>query len=314
MTDSLLTRYRPETLEEVIGQPQAVKSLEAAIKNKRGRAFLFTGGPGTGKTTMARIAARMLGCPASELLEVDAATKTGIDDMRAVAESLMYRPLGEGAVKAVLVDECHALSKAAITALLKSIEEPPEWAYWFFCTTEPGRIPEAIVTRCLRYDLKPVSRADLRALLDYIVEQEKMEFDQKNAGSILDLCAQEARGSPRQALANLGTVAEATTRSEAAELLRTASKSEDAIALARLLAAGGRWSQVQEIIKAMGEIDPESVRHVVRAYFTKVALSASKEEQAGRALEVLDAFSTPFYRADGLSPLVLACGKVLLAS
>jgi DNA polymerase III subunit gamma/tau len=310
MSDSLLTRYRPASFDEVLGQDAVVASLRSAIEKKRGRAFLFTGPSGTGKTTLARIAAAALGCKLDDLTEVDAATQTGIDDMRAVASGLLYRPLGEGAVKAIIVDEVHALSKAAMTSLLKIMEDPPAWAYWFLCTTEALKVPETIKTRCLKYDLKPVGRADLRALLDFIDEQEKTKVE----GSILDLCVHEANGSPRQAIANLGVCSTCTTRAEAADLLRSAAASTTAVELARVLVRGAGWNEVQKLLADLGDVSPESVRHVVRGYVTKVVLSAKSEKAAGKGIEILDAFSEPFHSSDGITPVLVACGRCLLGA
>lgn len=308
MTDSLLTRYRPQNFDEVIGQDKVVTSLRGAIAKKRGRAFLFTGPSGVGKTTLARITASELGCKPIDLIEVDAATQTGIDDMRAVAGSLMYRPLGEGDVKAIIVDEMHALSKQAMTSLLKVIEEPPDWAYWFLCTTEPTKVPKNIETRCLRYDLKALDRSDLEDLLNFVVEQEKLKVN----GPIVELCVKEAQGSPRQALANLGLCAEAKDRAEAAELLRSAVDNPQVIDLARALTKRAGWNELQTILRGLKDTNPESIRHVVRAYLTTVVLSAKSEPEAGRALEILDAFSEPFHSNDGISPVLLACGRCAL--
>src|ERR1700693_4443317 len=105
---SIETKYRPQDWTEVLGQDAVVRSLENAVQKKLGTAFLFIGPSGVGKTTLARITAAKLGCT-GDLEEVDAASKTGIDDMRDVMAGLMYRPLGDGAIKAVIIDECHML-------------------------------------------------------------------------------------------------------------------------------------------------------------------------------------------------------------
>src|ERR1700693_932824 len=112
MTD-LLTKYRPTQFKDVVGQDNVVRSLQAALKRNAGKTFLFIGPTGIGKTTLARITAAQLGCLAQDLLEIDAVVYTGIDDVRGVIEGLRYRPLGEGTIKGIIVDEIQGLSKQA---------------------------------------------------------------------------------------------------------------------------------------------------------------------------------------------------------
>lgn len=308
MSEALINKYRPQTFDEVVGQDAVVRSLKKTIAKGTSRTFLFSGPPGLGKTTLARLVADALGCPASERLEIDGASKTGIDDMREVASTLAYKPLGGSKTKVVIIDEAQALSKAAVTSLLKVLEEPPSWVAWILCTSEEVKLPQAIKTRCTHFSLKPVSFDDLAELLDKVAQAEKLSIDDK----VIDLCAREANGSPRQALANLSVCAGAETLADAKELLRSAEESAEAVELARALIKGASWGEVQGLLRSLKDVNPESARHVIRAYVTVVALNAKKEQDAGKALEILDAFSTPFYSSDGVSPLVLACGKVLL--
>ena len=310
MTEALINKYRPSSFDEVVGHDAVVRSLQAVLKRGASKTFLFTGPSGTGKTTLARIVAKEIGCQSADLLEIDAVTFTGVDDMRAVTANLIYKPLGEGSIKAIIVDEFQGLSKAALQSLLKILEEPPPHVAWFLCTTEPTRIPANILTRCTRYDLKPVSVSILGDLLESIVEQEKLTSVD---GRIIDLCAKEANGSPRQAIVNLTTCSAAKNYAEAQELLRSAIESEEAITLVRALVRGAGWDEVQGLLSKLVGVNPESVRHIVRAYVSKVVLSAKSEQAAGRGLEILDAFSEPFNSADGLAPLLLACGRVLLS-
>lgn len=307
MTDnSLLTKYRPQTWKDVIGQGPVVKSLSTAIERKSSHAYLLVGPSGTGKTTLARIAAKVLGCTSIE--EVDAATHTGVDDMRGVAEGLMYRPIGPDAVKVIIIDESHMLSKSAWNSLLKILEHPPDWVTWFLCTTEANKVPATVKTRCLAYELKPVSFAALQDLLDGVAAAEKLEV----SGDVIDLCAKEAQGSPRQALANLGVCATAKSKKEAAELLKSADGSTAAFELAQALYRGADWGELVEIVAGLGEINPESVRHVIRAYGTKVVLNPKNSEPES-ALAVLSAFSQPFNSGDGITPILIACGKLALS-
>lgn len=314
MNVALTTKYRPTAFAEVVGHELQVRSLESALKKGSSRAYLFTGPSGLGKTTLARIAATTVGCPQGDLIEIDGATWTGIDAMRDVAGTLQYQPL-TGEVKAVILDEAHALSKPAIQSLLKILEEPPPWVYWFLCTTEPTRLLPTIKTRCFAVDLKPVKRDVLAQMLASIATEEAYQFVEladEAFEEIIYACAEAAEGSPRAALANLALCATARSPAEAGELLRTSAASTEAVALARALVKGARWSEVVAILNLLAETNPETVRHVIRAYVTKVALGAKNEPAAGRALEILDHFLLPFNAYDGVSPLVMACGKVLL--
>ncbi len=303
----LINKYRPAAWDEVVGHEAQVRGLEAAIKKGTAHTFLLTGPSGVGKTTLARLAARALG--EHELVEVDAATYTGIDDMRSLTASCAYRPLG-GGKRAVIIDEFHALSKAAVQSWLKALEEPQPWTYFFLCTTEPQRVIDTIRTRCYRVDLKPIKDRDLLELLNYVVKEEKLKLPK----DVTALCAEEAGGSARQALSNLAMCAEVKTYEEAEQaVLHAATENAEAIELARALIQNQSWKTVQALLKKLGDTNPESVRHKVRGYVTAVILNAKDERSAGRGLEVLDAFSTPFNSADGVSPLVLACGKAVLS-
>lgn len=305
---TLHTKYRPSKFEDVIGQDAAVKAFRSALK-KSSRAFLFVGPSGTGKTTLARIGASGVGCRDKDIKEIDAATHTGIDAMREITEMLNYRPLG-GGKRTVIIDECHMLSKPAWNSLLKGLEEPPEWMHWFLCTTEVGKVPETVRTRCARFELKHLGRDDLFDLLKGIAATENF----KTSESVLDLCVKEAYGSPRQAIVNLGMCGHLTEKADAAELLRSAEATPEAIELARALLDGQPWNIMSNLLSEMQEMNPESVRHVVRAYLTKVILSAKTPKRAGRAMEILDRFSTPFPHGDGISPIVMACGRVVFKS
>jgi DNA polymerase-3 subunit gamma/tau len=224
--------------------------------------------------------------------------------MREVAADLPYMPLGEGAIKAVIVDECQNLSKPAFTSLLKVIEDPPKHVYWFLCTTEAGKVPAAIKTRCLSYELKPVPTHKLTALLKTVNVEEQLKINSE----IVELCSKEARGSPRQALANFAVCAAAKDLDEAAELLASAEKSAVAFELAQALYRGAGWPELVKVIANLNTENPESVRHVIRAYGTSMLLKSAKNTNS--TLAVLEAFATPFNSSDGVTPLLLACGRL----
>ena len=153
-TRPLHLKYRPTNLDEVIGQNAVVQSLKQQLTGQSTpHAFLFLGPSGVGKTSIARILAGMMKCDDANILEIDAATHSGVENMRSVTQMAQYRGIGESPNKFIIVDEVHALSKATFQSLLLSIEEPPPHVYWALCTTEPDKIPTTIKTRCAAYDL-----------------------------------------------------------------------------------------------------------------------------------------------------------------
>lgn len=304
--DALITKYRPKTWGEVIGQDEVVKSLQSAIKRQISHAMLFTGPSGTGKTTIARIVLYEVGCRVvGDILDYDAADLSGVDDIRALRQSIQYKPIG-GGKRGIIIDECHRLSVNAWDALLKVVEEPREYLYWIFCTTQLLRVRETSRTRCSTYQLKPVSTDLLEGLLSYIADRE--EFDCKQP--VITLCAKEARGSPRQAIANLSVCADIERREDAAKLLRSAIESNEAVNLAQVLVKGGDWSYLKPILEDLVDTDAESIRHVVRAYITKAMLNGDGRN-AAHLYEILDAFSQPFANGDGISPVLHAIGKII---
>lgn len=308
--EPLHTKYRPRHLDDVIGQDAVVKSLKTKIKDpNRSHAYLFTGPAGTGKTTLARILATGFSCEPANIIEVDAASTSGIDDIRALTSTLRYNGFGDTPNKAIIIDECHALSKAAWQALLKSLEEPPPHVFFFLCTTETGKVPETIVTRCNAYGLKPVKFDDIMDVLELVADKERMD----TSDGILKLVARACDGSVRKALTMLSVVKDCEDEDEASRLLETAVDNKEVIDLCRALVSGKlkRWTDVTDVLKAMGEMSPESIRIVVVNYLNSCLMGAKTDDQALRLLDILAQFSKPMNPSDKMGPVLLAFGNVM---
>ena len=215
----LARKYRPTNFKEVVGQDHVVQALSNSISQDRiHQAYLLAGTRGVGKTTIARILAKCLNCHSAdgpvtnpcdecsaceeikagrhlEFLEIDAASRTGVDDMRELIENVQYKP-SNGLYKIYLIDEVHMLSKASFNALLKTLEEPPEHVVFIFATTDPDRIPKTVLSRCLQLNLKIVPQNILQNHLLSIVKDENVP----NEVDALGLIAESANGSVRDAL------------------------------------------------------------------------------------------------------------------
>jgi DNA polymerase-3 subunit gamma/tau len=309
--DTLTTKYRPNHWEEIFGQDAAISALTAALEKGSSRSFLLSGPSGTGKTTLARIVARELGCKGRDLLELDAATYTGVEDVRGLQAAIQYLPF-EGERRAIILDEAHRLSANAWDACLKSIEEPAPHLAWFICTTQLHKVPVTIKRRCLHIELQRVTVDVLTELIVGIAQAEGLELPD----GVADVCARNADGSPGRAVANLLKCQAVQSESEARKLCQEVADTEPVAKLCQLLMKGGGANYVPAValLKDMKGTENESIRIAIVAYLTAVALNTKTPKQALALLTILDAFNTEYRPRDGLAPLLLSVGSALLQS
>jgi len=272
---ALARKYRPATFDAMVGQEHVTRTLRAALRrDKLAHAYLFSGPRGCGKTTVARLLAKALNCTAGvrdepcgvceacaavaagsslDVLEIDAASHTGVDNVRELRDMAQYTP-SPGASRVFIIDEVHMLSKGAFNALLKILEEPPARVFFFFATTEPAKIPRTILSRCQRFDFRLLTRDELSARLTAIAAEEGVQLEP----GALRLVVAQAEGSMRDALSILDQVLAASPErideqavvdlfglvgSEVAIELNEAVMSRDAgraLRLADRVAAGGQ--------------------------------------------------------------------------
>jgi DNA polymerase III subunit gamma/tau len=202
MSEALYRKYRPKKFSEVLGQDEVVSVLERSIKDgSMTHAYLFSGGRGTGKTTVARIFAIAAGCKPADLYEIDGASNRGIDDVRALREAVMTMPF-ESPYKVYIIDEVHMLTKDAFNALLKTLEEPPSHVIFILATTEREKVPETVLSRCQTFTFRQPSLEDLKKHAVDIAKKEGVKLDGQSA----ELVALFGDGSYRDTLSVLEKV------------------------------------------------------------------------------------------------------------
>ena len=218
---TLYRKYRPSSFSEVSGENEIVKSLKLSLKNKSmAHAYLFSGPRGVGKTTIARLIAKGVNClnlkengePCNEcknckainegrfsdLIEIDAASNRSIDEIRSLKEKINYQPV-EGLKKVYIIDEAHMLTKEAFNALLKTLEEPPAHVMFILATTELEKILPTIISRCQRYDFKPLDLEEMKAGLEYILKEENLSM----ADDVYPVIYENSSGSMRDSISIL---------------------------------------------------------------------------------------------------------------
>ncbi|EEX36802.1 DNA polymerase III subunit gamma/tau [Vibrio metschnikovii] len=214
---ALARKWRPNTFKAVVGQAHVLTALENALtQNRLHHAYLFSGTRGVGKTTIGRLFAKGLNCETGitatpcgqcatckeidqgrfvDLLEIDAASRTKVEDTRELLDNVQYKP-ARGRFKVYLIDEVHMLSRHSFNALLKTLEEPPEYVKFLLATTDPQKLPVTILSRCLQFHLKPISVENIRQQLEHVLQAENVNSDSKS----LAMIAHAADGSMRDAL------------------------------------------------------------------------------------------------------------------
>jgi len=188
------TQYRPSNWDEIVGQDVLVKTLQTQIdSNNVAHAYLFCGPRGTGKTTTAKVFARALN---AQVIEIDAASHNGVDNVRDLKQDVLYLPVDNKQYKVYIIDECHMMSQGAFNAFLKLLEEPPKHVIFVLATTDPQKLPNTIISRCQRFDLKRITNQEIIGRLKTIADREQISVE----NDALEYIASVVDGGMRDAI------------------------------------------------------------------------------------------------------------------
>jgi len=312
MSKEYYKRYRPKTLKGLVGQDDAVSSLQTFIHRETiPHTILLSGPSGCGKTTIARILKEVLECSDQDFFEINAADDRGIDKVREIKKHLGLVPM-LGKARIWLIDEAHKLTGDAQNSLLKMIEDTPDHVYFMLATTDPQKLIKTIHTRSTEIKLKSLNEAALTRVLKRVVDKEKLSV----TDDVVEAIADAADGSGRKALVILDAVGSLPTEAEQLKAIQVTTFTKDAaFDLARLMMAHNpAWSDAARILRAVKDEDAEGIRYCVLGYAR--ACMVGKEGNAPnhafgvRAFKVIDIFGRNFYDSKHAG-LAAACWEAI---
>jgi DNA polymerase-3 subunit gamma/tau len=260
---------------------------------------MFTGPSGAGKTTVARIIKKLLGCDDRNFFEYNTSNTRGIDTIRDISSAIKYIPLG-GGVRIILLDECHKLTNDAQNALLKVLEDPPHNTFFILCTTDPEKMLKTIHTRCSVFHMSPLIPRDMGALIMYVCTQEQVSITKEVVKEII----KAADGSPRRALVLLDQVIDLESEETALAVIAQNYVNEASVKdiIDSLLSTSQhKWEEVSKMLQVIDK-EPEEVRRAILEYMATVLLNGGGERMVRLMAPFLDSFFN-----SGRAGLCVAC-------
>lgn len=295
-------KYRPSTLDEVVGNEDVVNILKNQLQGEVPKSILLHGPTGCGKTTLGRIIAKELGACGGDLREIDSADFRGIDTIRDIRKQSQYKPL-ESPVRVWILDEVHRLTGDAQSALLKTLEDTPKHVYYILCTTDPQKLLPTIRGRCSQFKVQTLTERETKTLLRKVVKAEGESISKE----VYDRIVQDSMGHPRNALQILAQVLSVDEEKRLAVAQKTAEVQSTTVELCRALIDRSPWKKVANILNGLKDEDPEGVRRAVLGYCQSILL---KGGQSDGVAGVMQEFIEPFYNS-GFPGLTLACYSAL---
>jgi DNA polymerase-3 subunit gamma/tau len=304
MSDDLALKYRPKSFDEVVGNEAQIKAVKDALAHGN-HVFLFTGDAGTGKTTLARICAAYLEASELDVHEINSSDNRGIDTAREIIEQTRYNPI-DGKSVCWIIDEVHKATADWQNAMLRVLEEPPSYCYFFLCTTDPQKLISPLKTRCSIITTKLLDDVQMRQLLKRV-----MAGEEKKCGSeVLAKLMEVSGGCARRALKLLGKILWQEDEETQLEILDSddSEGSAESIELCRVLVnEGATWAKVAEVLAKLDLTDCEGIRRQVLGYACAVALKQKKP--SSRVIAMLEAFEAANTFV-GKGSVFLACLRV----
>ena len=295
---SLHTKYRPLTLDEIVGNEASIIKLKAQLENPEGpHVFLFSGTKGCGKTSLARIAAEMVNAHENDINEIDVADKEnrGTAAATVLKNGVMYKPMF-GDVKVYILDECHMMTTAYGNSLLKILEDTPKHVYFFLCTTDPQKLLGTVKSRCSAYVLESLSQKEIVELLEWVITEEEANITKPELKKISEVC----EGIPRDALVLLDQIIKLNPEEREGAIESIKIKERNLKELCTALLDRKSWKVVAKILKEIKQ-EPESIRMGVMGYMNAVLLGGSDKITITNAALVMDELREPCYSAGELS-------------
>ncbi len=292
--EQLTLKYRPKSWKTFVGNESVVNSIQQLIeKDKLPKVILLSGPSGTGKTTIARIIKNQLGVSNDDYREYDIGDTRGIDNIRTISRDSIYKPLN-GSKRIYLLDEIQGATPDAFSAMLKWLEDAPKHVLIILATTNPQKLPKAVMTRCTQFELKSVAPKDLMLLMKKIIKKEGYEeYD----SSLLKEIVKQSEGSPRQALSILQSVLDVDDKEQALEIIHKTIFSEaNTLEICRMLTNNPDWEQLRKMLEPLDkETDYEYIRYSVLNYTSKVLTGSKLSEKTDRLTDILELFSEPWF-------------------
>ncbi len=308
MDKVLYLKYRPDKLENVIGNQETLQILQGQLNGEAEQplphSLLFHGPTGCGKTTLGRIVAGELGAKGADIREVDSADFRGIETIREIRKQSAYKPL-EGTCKVWILDEVHRLTGDAQSALLKALEDTPNHVYYILCTTDPQKLLPTIRGRCAQYQVKQLNETEMMRLLRRVVKAEQETLPKQVYQQIVN----DSLGHPRNALQILAQTLAVPEQERLGVAKQAAELQSKTIELCRALVDGSPWKKIAGILRGLQDEDPEGIRRAVLGYCQAILLKGREDT---RVAAVMEQFTEPFYNT-GFAGLTLACYSVLFA-